>query len=67
DEINKILNSDTLTYQDIEGLVESIGLPREELCLACLTNEYPTRRAQAICNKMRSSASFDKRRYWEIE
>jgi amidophosphoribosyltransferase len=67
DEINKILNSDTLTYQDIEGLVESIGLPKEELCLACLTNEYPTRRAQAICDKMRSSASFDKRRYWEIE
>jgi amidophosphoribosyltransferase len=29
-------------YQKIEGLIEGIGKPKEELCLACLNGDYPT-------------------------
>lgn len=39
--IRKILGADSLGYISIDGLVGAIGLPREKLCLACLTGEYP--------------------------
>jgi amidophosphoribosyltransferase len=41
DGIRKILGADSLGYISIDGLVEAIGLPREMLCLACLTGRYP--------------------------
>ena len=31
-----------LSYQTIPGLVRSIGLPKEDLCMACLNRDYPT-------------------------
>ena len=41
DEIRTFIEADSLGYQSLKGLVESIGLPKEELCMACLTGEYP--------------------------
>lgn len=41
-EIRKKVHADSLIYQKIEGLVKGINLPKEELCMACLTGEYPT-------------------------
>ncbi|MEM2210873.1 MAG: amidophosphoribosyltransferase [Nitrososphaerales archaeon] len=42
--INEIVGAeigvDQLGYNDIEGLVEGIGLPKDELCLACVTGDY---------------------------
>jgi len=35
------LGADSLGYISIDGLVKSIGLPAEDLCLACVTGEYP--------------------------
>jgi len=43
--INKIakdLGADSLKYQTIGGLVKSIRKPAKDLCMACLTGEYPT-------------------------
>jgi amidophosphoribosyltransferase len=34
--------ADHTFYNSIEGMLKAIGIPREELCLACLTGEYPT-------------------------
>ncbi len=42
-EIEKTLGVDSLTYMTIPGLVEAIGLPGSDLCMACLTDEYPTK------------------------
>ncbi len=42
-EIREKVKADSLVYQTVDGLIEAIGLPREELCLACLTGKYPTR------------------------
>jgi amidophosphoribosyltransferase len=39
--VRKNLGADSLGYISIDGLVEAIGHDREELCLACLTGEYP--------------------------
>jgi amidophosphoribosyltransferase len=40
--VAKDLSADSLKYQTIAGLVRSIGKPAKDLCMACLTGEYPT-------------------------
>jgi amidophosphoribosyltransferase len=47
-EIGKEIGADSLTYQDIDGLVNAIGMRREDLCMACLTGEYPTERGKQV-------------------
>lgn len=42
DEIRDIIGVDSVGYISIKGLVEAIGSPREDLCLGCITEEYPT-------------------------
>ncbi|NMC05855.1 MAG: amidophosphoribosyltransferase [Candidatus Lokiarchaeota archaeon] len=41
DEVCKMLGADSLAYQTMEGLMESIGLTKNELCCACLDRDYP--------------------------
>lgn len=41
EDIRRVVGADSLTYMTVDGLVEAIGLPRDELCLACLTGIYP--------------------------
>ncbi|WP_088334874.1 amidophosphoribosyltransferase [Methanopyrus sp. KOL6] len=41
-EICEKISADSLAYLSLEGLVESIGLKKRELCVGCLTGEYPT-------------------------
>ena len=40
--IAKDVGADSLIYQTVEGLVRSIGLPKNSLCTACITCDYPT-------------------------
>jgi amidophosphoribosyltransferase len=64
-EIQKIIGVDTLGYQTLDGLVNAIGLPKRDLCLACLTGLYPTAKAQEISDKMRRKTLSKRVRYWE--
>ncbi len=41
--IREMLGADSLGYISIAGLVEAVGMPAEELCLACTNGKYPTR------------------------
>lgn len=41
EEIRQFLGADSLYYLSLEGLIESIGLPKEELCTSFFTGEYP--------------------------
>ncbi|MHC1598816.1 MAG: amidophosphoribosyltransferase [Candidatus Methanofastidiosia archaeon] len=41
-DIKNKIGADSVTYQSIEGLVKSIGLPKSHMCLACLNGDYPT-------------------------
>ncbi len=41
-EIAEFITADSLGYISIDGLVEAIGISKKDLCLACLTGEYPT-------------------------
>ncbi len=42
EDIAKLITADSVAYTSINGLVEAIGIPANELCLACLNGEYPT-------------------------
>lgn len=39
--VEAVINADSLGYISHEGLVKAIGIPRENLCMGCLTGEYP--------------------------
>ena len=41
EEICKSIHADSLGYTPIEGIVEALGIERENLCLGCVTGEYP--------------------------
>lgn len=42
EDIARQINADSLGYISIKGLVEAIGIPENDLCLACVNNKYPT-------------------------
>jgi len=42
EEIRKTLGVDSLGYLDADSLVKCIGIKRDQLCMGCLTGEYPT-------------------------
>lgn len=42
EEIKKSLNVDSLGYISLDSLVDSIGIPKNELCLGCVNGKYPT-------------------------
>jgi len=67
-EIERALNADRVCYQTIDGLVRALGFDRAELCMACLTGDYPTPLAQKVADSMKNRrGDVDKRRYWERE
>ena len=40
-EICQYMGADTLNFQSLEGLIQATQMPQSELCLACLTGDYP--------------------------
>ena len=42
DQIAELITADSLGYISIDGLVEALGIPSSDLCLACVNGEYPT-------------------------
>ena len=41
DAICKELGADSLAYISIDGIVEALDFPKDELCLGCVSGEYP--------------------------
>jgi amidophosphoribosyltransferase len=41
EEIAKVIGAESVHYLSMAGLVSSIGLPQDGLCLGCLTGRYP--------------------------
>jgi len=39
--VEAVINADSLGYISINGLVKSIGVPLEDLCVGCLSGVYP--------------------------
>ena len=47
------LGAESVNFQTIEGLVEAIGIPQDQLCLGCVTGRYPTPTAQKLADTIR--------------
>lgn len=56
EEIRQFIGVDTLKYLSLEGMLNSMMLPKEEFCTACFTGNYPTK----IC-KPPSKKALEKR------
>lgn len=41
EEIRTHVDADSLGYLSLDGLLESVQRPREDLCMACFTGDYP--------------------------
>jgi len=48
DEIQREIGPDTLLYQTTEDLTNAIGKSKNQLCLACLTGNYPIKSVQNL-------------------
>jgi len=60
EEIRQFIGADTLGYQSIEGLIKSIGLGKEQLCMACLNGDYPVK---SDLDKLALETTFSKERF----
>jgi amidophosphoribosyltransferase len=47
EEIRVAIGADSLEYLSISGLMEAIGLTEDDLCMGCLTEEYPVEISKA--------------------
>ncbi len=54
EEIRKKIGADTLLYQTLDDLTQAIGIPKDQLCLACLTGEYPLKSVQRLAELEKS-------------
>jgi len=52
-EIATIIGADSVQYQSFDDFIKAIGLKETELCLACITGNYPTPLAQRIVDEKR--------------
>ncbi|MFW9939371.1 MAG: amidophosphoribosyltransferase [Candidatus Thorarchaeota archaeon] len=48
EEIRKKIGADTLIYQTIDDLIKAIGKTESQLCLACLTGNYPLKSVRML-------------------
>lgn len=48
-EICEFLNADSIGYLSMEGLIESVGIDANNLCLGCLTERYPVEIPGEVC------------------
>lgn len=65
EEIRKEIGADSIVYQSLEGLVRAIGLPKEELCMACLNGDYPTPKGEELVKKAESCFGKCSKRMYE--
>lgn len=49
--VEAVINADSLGYTSVEGLVKSIGIPQDDLCVGCLTGIYPVEIPGERCAK----------------
>lgn len=66
DDIAKQVGADGVFYQPMEDYVRATGMSVNELCMACVTGEYPTELAQKMADAAESAVNLnDERRIYE--
>ncbi len=59
DGVKLMIAVDSLKYITLAGLIDSIGLPREHLCLGCLTGMYPIEKPAERAMQLKLDAFAD--------
>jgi len=67
EEIRKAVGADTLAYQTTEDLVRALGMKKSELCLGCISEDYPTEFGQEISRRLKQEGGKEGVRSWEEE
>lgn len=57
DEIAEELGADSVNYMPIEEFIKETGMRRDQLCLGCITNKYPTLKADVMAKLIREELS----------
>ncbi len=65
EKIREMTGADSLVYLTVPDLVASIGKPRKDLCLGCVSGEYPTPVGVKIAEMMKKKGFKDDVRVWE--
>jgi len=52
-EIAEIIGADSVNYQSLNNFIKATGFKKNEICLGCVTGEYPTPLAQKIADEMK--------------
>ncbi len=65
EEIRKMIGADSLAYATIDDLVGAIGMKKEDLCLGCVTGQYPTQLGNDIAAMLKKHGSDADVRVWE--
>lgn len=67
EEIQKAVGADSLEYLSVADLVSALGRKREQFCLGCVTEDYPTPFGQMISRKIKEAGTKEGVRAWEEE
>ena len=67
EEIRKLVDADSLVYQSVDDLVLALGMKKSELCLGCITEDYPTQFGKEISRKIKEAGTKEGVRVWEEE
>jgi amidophosphoribosyltransferase len=51
EEIAKVIGVDSLHYQSLEGFCKASGFKKDQLCLGCITRQYPTPYADRLIDR----------------
>jgi amidophosphoribosyltransferase len=55
EEMAKELGADSINYMSVDEYIKETGMRGDQLCLGCLTNEYPTSVAHKIAKEIREN------------
>jgi amidophosphoribosyltransferase len=58
DEIRRFLHADSIGYLSLEGLIDSVGIDANNLCLGCLTERYPVEIPGEVCIARQSKLTY---------
>ncbi|KXA93086.1 hypothetical protein AKJ65_06695 [candidate division MSBL1 archaeon SCGC-AAA259E19] len=54
EEIADEIGVESVNYQSLENFIKATGLNKDQLCLGCITENYPTPLAQEMADEFRS-------------
>jgi amidophosphoribosyltransferase len=55
EEMAEELGANSVNYMPVDEYIRETGMRRDQLCIGCISNEYPTNEANRIAHEIRES------------